>query len=102
MVEVLELHPLKSALAQRVVAEQTQSHLVAQVRIGGEDGVSLVAGEGRAMDGALLRPLDRERGVAVQMLSQYVELEEVAEDREVLVVRASRSRASSRLTWGWT
>jgi hypothetical protein len=93
VVEVLESHALQRPFAQPVVEEQPESKPVAQLGIASENRCTLVGGERRAIHGALLRPLDGERRVAVQVSAENVEFEELMQDAQCLVVSASRTGA---------
>ena len=90
VVEVLELHRGEGAFAQPVVEEEAQGGAVAEVFLGGDDRSALVGVEAGAVHAAGTGTFDGERLVAVQFAAQDRPFEEVAEDREVLVVGAGR------------
>jgi hypothetical protein len=90
VVEVLELHGLQRALPQPVVEQQPDGEPVADVLLAGDDRPDLVGRERRAVHAATAGAFDRERRVAVDLSAEHLVLEEVAEDREVLVVCAWR------------
>ena len=88
MVEVLELDGLECALAQAVVEEQTEGYPIAEALRLGNDCPSLVVVERGPVDLARRRAFDRQGRVPVELAAKDLELEEVLEDREVLVVVA--------------
>ena len=94
MIEVAELDAPQRALAEPVVEEQPERDLVAKVGVRGDDRVAVVGRE--------RRPIARARAFARSIASvgsprslpaAHLEVEEVTEDREVLVVGACGARA---------